>query len=128
MLNEFVENAREHQEETDDVKSQNVKDGAFEKWMACLLIRNSDQSKCGSLLNGLASQFSMENNQHPKTIASARCILSNHKHDRRANQGNHQQKKSWHTNKKEDGDASSVTSSKTSFTQGGKDQIRCLLR
>jgi hypothetical protein len=31
MLDEFVENAREHQEETDDVKSQNVKDGAFEK-------------------------------------------------------------------------------------------------
>jgi hypothetical protein len=59
-----------------------------------LLSRNSDQSKCGSLLNGLALQFSMENNQHLKTIASATDILSNHKHDRRANQGNRQQKKS----------------------------------
>jgi hypothetical protein len=69
----------------------------------------------------------MENNQHPKTIAGAADMLSNHKRDPRSNQGKHQQRKSWHTPKKEDNnDASSVTGSETSFVQGGKDQIcRC---
>ena len=53
------------------------------------------KQKCGPLLNRLVSQFSMENNQHPKTVASATEALSNHAHDRRACQGNHKQKKSW---------------------------------
>jgi hypothetical protein len=60
-----------------------MKDGAFDKWMAYLLIRNSDQSKYCSLLNRLVSQFSMDNNQYPKHIMGATDILSNHKHDRR---------------------------------------------
>ena len=44
----------------------------------CLLIRNSNQSKCGSLLHRLASQFSIKNNQYPKNIVNASDILSNH--------------------------------------------------
>jgi hypothetical protein len=62
-----------------------MKDGAFNRWMAYLLIRNSDQAKYGSLSNGLVSQFSMQNNQYPKTCTTATDILSNHRFDNRGN-------------------------------------------
>ena len=73
---------------TEDSEKNELKDGAFDKWMAFLLIHNSDQSKYGSLLNRLVSQFSMDNNQYPKNIMHATDILSNHKHDCRGNRGN----------------------------------------
>jgi hypothetical protein len=41
---------------------------AFNKWMAYLLIHNSDQGKYGSLMNGLVLHVSMENNQYPKSF------------------------------------------------------------
>ena len=46
-----------------------------------MMIRNSGQAKYGSLLNGMVSQFSMNNNQYPVDIRQAMDILSNHKHD-----------------------------------------------
>ena len=51
--------------------------------MAYMMIRNSDQAKYGSLLNGMVSQFSKNNNQFPVDIRQAMDILSNHKHDNR---------------------------------------------
>jgi hypothetical protein len=120
MLDKFVENTREYQEEEEASKIKEMKDGAFNKWMAYLLIRNSNQSKYGSLLNGLVSQFSMDNSQYTNNIMSAPDILSNHKHDRKGNQGKF--KKNWKDSKKEydDGTSSTITSSKTSFVQNGK--------
>jgi hypothetical protein len=68
ILNKFDENTKDYQDETYvDIKKE-MKDGAFGKWMAYLLVSSSDQGKYGSLMNGLVSQFSMENNQYPKTI------------------------------------------------------------
>ena len=58
-----------------------MKTEAFGRWMAYMMIRNSDQAKYGSLLNGMVSQFSMNNNQYPVNIRQAMDILSNHKHD-----------------------------------------------
>jgi hypothetical protein len=81
ILDTFVENTREYRDETDAPTQKLMKIGAFNKWMAYLLLRNSDQQKYGSLMNGLISQFSMGNNQYPKTITAATDILSNHKHD-----------------------------------------------
>ena len=49
--------------------------------MTYMIIRNSDQAKYGSLLNGMVSQFSMNNNQFPVDIRQAMDILSTHKHD-----------------------------------------------
>ena len=80
-LDKSVEYTCKYQDGTNALTQQSMKNEALEKWMACLLIRNSDQSKCGFLLNGLVSQFSMENNQHPKNITNATDIMSNHKHD-----------------------------------------------
>jgi hypothetical protein len=81
ILDKFVENTREYQDETDQLLQQNMKDGAFNKWMAYLLIRNSDQAKYGTVMNGLVLQLSMKNNQYPKTITAATGILSNHRFD-----------------------------------------------
>ena len=49
--------------------------------MAYMMIRNSNQAKYGSLLKGMVSQFSMNNNQYPVNIRQAMDILNNHKHD-----------------------------------------------
>ena len=67
--------------EEDQAKQDEMKGKAFEQWMAYLLIRGSDQAKYGSLLKGFVSQFSLENDQYPKTIATAIDVLSNHKID-----------------------------------------------
>ena len=49
--------------------------------MTYVLISNSDQSKYASLENGLASQYSMKNNQYPKNLISAADIMKNHQYD-----------------------------------------------
>ena len=79
ILDKFVENTLEYRDETDTTLKKEMKYGAFDRWMAYLLIRNSDQAKYGSLSNGLMSQFSMQNNQYPKTCTTATYILSNHR-------------------------------------------------
>jgi hypothetical protein len=119
-----VENTREYQDETDASRRTALKHEAFDKWMAFLLICNSDQSKHDSLLNGLVSQFSMDNNQYPKIVTAATDIMSNHRHDHRGNQGNQQTKRNWNNSMKESDDetSSTTTGSETSFTQISKDQ------
>jgi sarcosine oxidase delta subunit len=92
ILDKFVENTREYQGESDTNKQKEMKAEAFNKWMAYLLIRNINQGKYGSLMNGLVSQFSMENNQYPETVTAATDIPSNHRHD---NWKNQTQRKSW---------------------------------
>ena len=49
--------------------------------MAYLLMKGADQNKYGTLTKGLTSQFSMGNDQYPRTIQAATDILSNHKLD-----------------------------------------------
>jgi hypothetical protein len=59
ILDNFVENTLEYRDESNATLKKEMKDGAFNRWMAYLLVRNSDQAKYGSLSNGLVSQFSM---------------------------------------------------------------------
>ena len=80
ILNTFVENTCEYRDESDVPIKKSMKIGAFNKWMAYLLLQNSNQQKYGSMMNGLILQFSMGNNQYPK-ITAATDILSNHEHD-----------------------------------------------
>jgi hypothetical protein len=99
-----------------------MKVGAFNKWMAYLLLQNSDQNKYGPMINGLLSQFSMGNNQYPKTITAATDIMSKHKHD---SWGNPNKKKSWSNTNKEEGENSPKNpneSKETSFAQNNKDK------
>jgi hypothetical protein len=100
-----------------------MKHGAFGRWMAYLLIRNSDQAKYGSLSNRLVPQFSMQSNHYPKTCITATDILSNHRFDNRGNSN----KKKWSNKPKKDEDENSSNkttneTNATSFMQGGKDK------
>ena len=79
VLDQFTENTPEHHAAIDDMdlpRATELKANAFGRWMAFLLLKNSDQSKYGSLLNGLTSQYSMDNNQYLKTIMAASDILA----------------------------------------------------
>ena len=86
-----------------------MKTEAFGRWMAYMMIRNSDKAKYGSLLNGMVSQFSMNNNQYPVHIGQAMDILSTHKH-------NSHKTRRERARQKDDKDEATKTS-KTSFTQ-----------
>ena len=48
-----------------------MRDTAFERWCAYIFLQNSDQSKYGSLVEGLQSQYSLKNNQYPTTVTDA---------------------------------------------------------
>ena len=77
----FVEHTKECQNEKNLIKKQEMKNESFDKWMAHLLIRNSDQKKYGLPLEGLSTQCSMNDNQCRTAITKATDILANHKHD-----------------------------------------------
>ena len=95
-----------------------------------MLIRNSDQAKFGSLLNGMVSQFSMNNNQYPVDIRQAMDILSNHKHDNhktRKGRGRLKDDKD-ETTKRSEASFSQSKNMKTSYCCGKKGHMspKCL--
>jgi len=54
-----------------------LKVAAWDQWMACLMMKGSDYPRCGSLLRGFGSQFSLGNDQCPKDLITATDIMSN---------------------------------------------------
>ena len=65
-LDGFMEHTEEYQNETKAKEQSKLKEQAFERIVAFVLLRNSDQAKYQSLMNGLISQYSMEDDQYPK--------------------------------------------------------------
>ena len=80
--------------------------------MAYLLICGSDQSKYGSITKGFVSQYSLGNDQYPKTIQMATNVLSNHKIDAKYYE-NQKRNKECNTNQQEE----EATPAATSFAQ-----------
>ena len=76
QIDKFVENTLEYRALTDVTTRISMKKEAFTKWMSYLLIRNSDQTKHGSLSQGLMTQFTMGNSQYPVTMMAATDILA----------------------------------------------------
>jgi len=81
LLDHFIEHSEEYRDETDDAVKKTLKEDAFDRWMAYLLIKNCDQTKYGTLTKTFVSQYSLGNDQYPKTIQAAIDALSNHKID-----------------------------------------------
>jgi hypothetical protein len=52
-----------------------------EEFLAVLYLKNANQKKYGSILQGLNTQQSLHNDQYPKTVINANNVLSNHKFD-----------------------------------------------
>jgi hypothetical protein len=92
VLNEFVEHTEEYRNETDQAKKVELKAEAFEWWCAYILIRNSDMSKYGSALALLASQFSLNNDQYPRTMTMASDFLNAHRWDKQPSSRNNSRK------------------------------------
>ena len=119
FLHEFVKSTKEYTTSQDATKQKDMIDGSYARWSAYLLMKNSDQSKYGSLVNGLTSQFSMGNNQYPKNVVTACDILSNHRFDARVSKKN--------KNDKNDDDTASTltTRSGSSFAQKDIKNAQC---
>lgn len=84
------------------------------------MIENSDQTKYGSLVEKMSSDFSLENDVYPRTKEKALDVLSNHKLDKKY----HDQKKKENeiqSKKKSDDD----NGSKKSFAQKPKENMTC---
>jgi len=64
-LEGFVEHTDEYKNEKDVQKKDDLKDQSFADYMAYLLLYKSDQARYRSLLTGLRSQYSLENDQYP---------------------------------------------------------------
>ena len=80
-----MEHTEEYQNETQAKEQSKLKEQGFERFMVFVLLRNSDQAKYQNLMNGLISQYSMENDQYPKTVITATDMLANHRHDNSIN-------------------------------------------
>ena len=120
-LDGFVEHTEEYQNETQAKEQSKLKEQGFERFMAFVLLRNSDQAKYQSLMNGLISQHSMENDQYPKTITTATDILANHRHDSSITKHGQTKQKG----KQNEEDDRSITTNETSFVQSGGIMCYC---
>ena len=75
--------------DVDDLKEaqDSMLDGAMEQWLAYLILRGSNigvnKNKYGSISRGMQSQYSMNNDQYPRTVINVTDILTNHTWDNR---------------------------------------------
>jgi hypothetical protein len=78
FLNEFIEHQLTYKKAT-ATEQNDMKKQIYGQWMAYLVLRGCDQLEYGSLTRGLASQFSLGQDQYPKTIQAALDVLPNHR-------------------------------------------------
>ena len=115
ILDQFIIQSEDFRKAEKAEDKEKFKDEAFATWMAYLLIRGSDQSKYGSLTKGFVSQYSLGNNQYPKTIQAATDVLSNHKLDAKFYE-NQKRNRDWqHGQQEKQQDSESAAA--TSFAQ-----------
>jgi hypothetical protein len=78
---EKMANEDEEWDDTDDAKMKECHEQANARLMALLYLENVDQNKYGTVLQGLMDQFSLSQDQYPKTINHATSVVSIHKID-----------------------------------------------
>ena len=115
MLDTFIANTAEYHDETAQAKKDEMQAEAFEKWAAYILLKNSDQTKYGSLLNGLASQYSLTNPQYPKTMRIASDILNSHRWDKQPSHKNKDRHEKSNKDKNQEKKAESDTQMATNL-------------
>jgi hypothetical protein len=75
IFTKFVNNMKE------EIDSELKQQMAYEQLMTYIYLKNADRSKYGTLPNGLSRQYSLVQDQYPRTIIDANNILSNHRYD-----------------------------------------------
>jgi hypothetical protein len=68
-------------DETNILEHDDKRKTASDKFLVYLYLKNADKDKYGSLLDGLNTQQSLNNNQYLATITDANNVLSNHRFD-----------------------------------------------
>jgi hypothetical protein len=79
-MTKYITTMKEFVSET-ELNYQNLSNMAFEQYCAFLYLEQSDKKKYGSIMNGLSTQYSLNNDQYPKSLIEAVNVLSNHKFD-----------------------------------------------
>ena len=69
-------------------KQKRVMSEAFKRWTMYIFLQNADKNKYGSILKGMIQQYSLDNNQFPKSMTKAMDVLANHPFDKKPNKGN----------------------------------------
>ena len=78
----FVEQSKKYQQAPDDQTRTKLKEETHDAFVAWHFMQAADYKKYGSLLTNLATQYSLGNNQYPRTLFYAALdVLSNHKLD-----------------------------------------------
>lgn len=76
FLESFVESTPEYKNlQGDKIKEAELKKEAMNKFYGALLLRNSDRRKYGTLLTLLESQYSMGQDQYPRSLEAAFKVL-----------------------------------------------------
>ena len=68
-------------DETDPSQNNEYRKNSWDRYIALVYLNNADNTKYGTVIKNLAAQFSLGNNQYPKSITAASYVLSNHPHD-----------------------------------------------
>ena len=76
-LTKYVEAQPSYATADNEEKERLIKE-ADERLATYLYMCNIDQRKYGTIVSNLRSQRSLKNDEIPKTIADANCVLSNH--------------------------------------------------
>jgi len=100
-----------------------LKEGAWDQWMAYLMMKGSDYPRYGSLLQGFGAQFSLGNDQYPKDLITATDIMSNHKLDPKYFENREARKKAYNKQQHEKKDSPAET--EMSFAQTEADCYAC---
>ena len=72
-------------DDNDATQDDEYKKNAWDRYIAFVYLDNADKTKYGTVIKNLAAQFSLGNNQYPKSITAASYVLSNHPHDNASN-------------------------------------------
>jgi hypothetical protein len=82
VFDEACERLSEYVNDSSREKNK-INNDMFETVASMMLLRNSDQDKYGSLLETLSTNFSLGNDDYPKTREKALDALANHKLDKK---------------------------------------------
>ena len=82
LFHYYVENTEEYKTNSSSTEKDELLKSSFEKVDAYLLLRGADRKKYGELMKGFVNQYSLGNDQYPKTKTGAIDVLSNHQYDK----------------------------------------------
>ena len=107
----------EHWDENDPDQIVKCQDEVYNRFLSYLFLEQADQSKYGSLVTGLSTQHSLQNDQYPKTMSQATSVLSSHAFDQAYFQKKRKNRERQNQKNKPDEDEDNDSNMPMSFAQ-----------